>query len=183
MLTGQDDVETKVKSLTSGAQDYLTKPFHDQELIARVAIHKKLKKLQDEMREKNARLEEMNRTDALTKLANRRFFMESFSREYERAKRYGEPLSYVMCDLDKFKSVNDNYGHIAGDNALVVAAKVLKDTLRTNDLPGRYGGEEFGMPLPETDAEVLVSADRCREIIEQTPVQTDQGDQYHISMI
>ena len=65
----------------------------------------------------------MNRTDALTKLANRRFFMESFSREYERAKRYGEPLSYVMCDLDKFKSVNDNYGHIAGDNALVVAAK------------------------------------------------------------
>ena len=176
MLTGQDDVETKVKSLTSGAQDYLTKPFHDQELIARVAIHKKLKKLQDEMREKNARLEEMNRTDALTKLANRRFFMESFSREYERAKRYGEPLSYVMCDLDKFKSVNDNYGHIAGDNALVVAAKVLKDTLRTNDLPGRYGGEEFGMLLPETDAEgACIVADRCREIIEQTPVQTDQG--------
>jgi diguanylate cyclase (GGDEF)-like protein len=174
MLTGNDDLETKVRSLTAGASDYLTKPFHEEELVARVRIHMKIKSLQDEMREKNAQLEELTRTDPLTKIPNRRYFMECLDNEFERAQRYGWPLSYVMCDLDHFKSLNDDHGHQAGDTALVMVAAKLVETLRGHDVAGRYGGEEFSMVLPETDGEgAVIVADRCRQVIEDTAFEAN----------
>ena len=89
--------------------------------------------------------------------------MECFEREFSRAKRYGFPLSYVMCDLDHFKKLNDVHGHQAGDTALIKVASILKETLRDHDTCGRYGGEEFSMVLPETDGEgAVIVADRCR---------------------
>ena len=126
MLTGEEDLNTKVRSLTAGASDYLTKPFHEEELVARVRIHMKIKLLQDELREKNGRLEELTRIDPLTQIPNRRYFMECFEREFSRAKRYGFPLSYVMCDLDHFKKLNDVHGHQAGDTALIKVASILR---------------------------------------------------------
>ena len=170
MLTGNDDLETKVRSLTAGASDYLTKPFHEEELVARVRIHMKIKNLQDDLKEKNVILEELTRTDPLTKIPNRRYFMQCLDTEFERAQRYGWPLSYVMCDLDHFKNLNDEHGHQAGDTALVMVAAKLVETLRAHDVAGRYGGEEFSMVLPETDGEgAVIVADRCRKVIEETP--------------
>ncbi len=166
MLTGQGQVETKVRTLGAGASDYITKPFHAEELVARARVHVSLKLLRNEMKEKNRRLEELTRTDPLTGLANRRYFLECFETESSRAQRHNLPISYVMMDLDHFKAVNDNYGHIAGDNALVMVADVMKTEARNHDVAGRYGGEEFVFLLPETDGGgALVFAERCREAI------------------
>jgi diguanylate cyclase (GGDEF)-like protein len=182
MLTGKEDLNTKVRSLTAGASDYLTKPFHEEELVARVRIHMKIKLLQDELREKNVRLEELTRIDPLTQIPNRRYFMECFEREFDRAKRYGFPLSYVMCDLDHFKKLNDVHGHQAGDTCLIAVAQLLKETLRGHDTCGRYGGEEFSMVLPETDGEgAVVVADRCRRSIEEARFEAN-GEMLGVTM-
>lgn len=182
MLTGEDDLNTKVRSLTAGASDYLTKPFHEEELVARVRIHMKIKLLQDELREKNVALEELTRTDPLTQIPNRRYFMQCFEREFERAQRYGFPLSYVMCDLDHFKKLNDVHGHQAGDTALIGVAQILKETLRGHDVAGRYGGEEFSMILPETDgAGAVIVADRCRRAIEEARFEAN-GESLGVTM-
>lgn len=171
MLTGQEDVRAKVRGLELGASDYLTKPFHDEELVARVKVHLKIKALQDELRDKNVRLEELSNTDGLTKITNRRHFMEIFELEFMRAERYRAALTYVMIDLDHFKKINDQYGHLVGDRALVTCANVLREGLRAHDIVARYGGEEFALLLPETDlAGARVVAERYRKRIEDTVV-------------
>ncbi len=86
--------------------------------------------------------------DSLTGLLNRRHFMESLEFLFQNAKRYSFPLSLCLCDLDKFKEINDMYGHQAGDRALEVFAEVLRHELRASDLAGRYGGDEFVMLFP-----------------------------------
>lgn len=175
MLTGSDDVKSKVKGLEAGASDYLIKPIADEELVARVRVHLKIKALQDELREKNQRLEELSRTDGLTKINNRRYLIELFELEYLRSERYGQPLSYIMVDLDHFKALNDSEGHQAGDLALVEVASVLRRNLRINDVVGRYGGEEFGIILPQTDAAgAMMVAERCRADIENMSISVGE---------
>ena len=164
MLTGKESVDDKVKGLEAGASDYLTKPFHPEELLARVKVHVKLRQLQRKLREQNDHLEKISRTDPLTQLVNRRYFMERFAIEYSRMQRYGTPLSYVMIDVDHFKEINDDYGHLAGDRILQRIAEVMNETVRSHDLVGRYGGEEFAILLPQCDAEDAARvAERCRE--------------------
>lgn len=173
MLTGTAaDVKAKVKGLESGAHDYVTKPFDEQELVARVRVHLKIKALQDELREKNQRLEELSNTDGLTKVTNRRHFMELLDLEFLRARRYGTELSYVMVDIDHFKSINDQHGHQVGDVALVTVASVLREDLRKHDVIGRYGGEEFVLMLPQTALDgARVVAERYRKRIEDAVIQ------------
>jgi len=114
----------------------------------------------------NATLYEMAITDELTKIYIRRFFNLRLEAELKRAKRYGQKLSLAICDLDHFKSVNDNYGHQVGDEVLVQVAALLKSSLREIDVPARYGGEEFGVILPETDMEGALSmAERIRQSV------------------
>jgi len=111
-------------------------------------------------------------TDGLTGVANRRSFTETFAREFERAKRYGEPLSLVIIDLDFLKKINDTYGHQAGDEAIKSIGKMLKQSSRSVDLPARYGGEEFCLLLPNTDIEMAEqSAERLRRLINDTDIQ------------
>jgi diguanylate cyclase (GGDEF)-like protein len=110
----------------------------------------KIKHLQDELKEKNAQLKELSGTDDLTKLYNRRRFMEQFTSEFFRAQRYNHPLAFVILDIDYFKSVNDKHGHLAGDAALVEIAAVMRRNMRKSDILARYGGEEFTLLLPET---------------------------------
>lgn len=176
LLTGHEDIDSKVKGLSAGASDYLTKPFDDLELIARVNVHLHLKRLRDELREKNRELEFLARRDGLTGVANRRFLMECLESEFTRCRRYGRPFSLMMLDLDHFKRINDNFGHHVGDEVLVRVAQVLSQSLRENDLLGRYGGEEFAVILPETDrAAALVVAERCRMAVQEIEIPVPDG--------
>ncbi len=168
MLTGEEDVRLKVKSLEQGASDYITKPFDAGELIARVKVHWKIKNLQEELRETNKRLEELSNTDDLTKMYNRRYFMELLELEFQRAHRYQSKLSFVMIDIDHFKEFNDNFGHLQGDRILFEVAQILKENLRVHDIMGRYGGEEFGLMMPETDLDgAMIVAERYRRRVEE----------------
>lgn len=174
MLTGHDMVANTVRGLEAGASDCLTKPFHDEELVARVQVHLKLKQLQDELREKHAALEQISRTDPLTGVANRRHFMEVLEQELARARRYESCLSFVMVDLDHFKQINDGWGHQLGDQALASVASTLQAQTRIHDLVGRYGGEELVLLLPQTDAQDgYAVAERCRRAIEHLELPHD----------
>lgn len=119
-----------------------------------------------ELEEANRTIERLARTDALTGLWNRRMFDESLQREMARADRQSQPLTMILFDLDHFKSVNDTYGHVAGDQVLARAGEVLKGQVRQYDIPARYGGEEFAVLLPGTAKEVGAAiAERLRETI------------------
>lgn len=133
-------------------------------------------RLMSRLRDRETRLAELARTDALTGVANRRHFLDVFAREYARAERYGTALACVLVDLDRFKQVNDDYGHLAGDHVLVAATRLLRQHLRQSDLLARYGGEEFVLILPETDtAGAHVVAERCRRSLAETPIDLGNG--------
>lgn len=113
------------------------------------------------------RLEESSRTDGLTQLLNRSYWEFCLARELKRFNRYGNRASLIMFDLDHFKSINDNYGHLAGDEVLRRVAETLRDTVRETDISGRYGGEEFGVIVTESDVEgAKLLAERIRKNIE-----------------
>jgi diguanylate cyclase (GGDEF)-like protein len=151
LLTGEEDVKNKIRGLEQGASDYVVKPFDAGELLARVKVQLKIKALQDELKIKNARLSELSATDGLTSVYNRRYLREKLDHEFNRCKRYNLKMAYMMLDLDYFKQINDQYGHLAGDYILVEVAAVLKRNSRKPDLVARYGGEEVAMLLPNTD--------------------------------
>jgi diguanylate cyclase (GGDEF)-like protein/PAS domain S-box-containing protein len=122
------------------------------------------------------RLAELATTDELTGLSNRRHFLESGTREVERSRRSGAPLALLMLDLDNFKDVNDRYGHPTGDTVLRLFSETCAKTLRCTDIIGRLGGEEFGILLPDTDAEgAKTLAERVRQDIERTAFPSAGG--------
>jgi diguanylate cyclase (GGDEF)-like protein len=174
MQTALDSTENKVEGLEAGADDYITKPIDFPELRARVNSMLRIKRLQEELEERerelmeaNERLRHMSQTDGLTGLENRRHIETRLEEMFEHAKRLGEPFSCVMVDLDKFKSVNDEFGHQAGDAVLRQLAKILKNEVREIDHAGRYGGEEFILLLTGTVLDAAVTfADRVRKAIE-----------------
>jgi diguanylate cyclase (GGDEF)-like protein len=133
-----------------------------------IANHQdELKKTNDELVEANRQLEKISTTDALTGLANRRYLLENFNVECERAKRYGHYFSILLIDVDFFKKVNDTYGHICGDMVLRQTADILRKTVRSTDFVARYGGEEFLVLLPETDnKQTRVIAEKLRHEVE-----------------
>ncbi len=116
-------------------------------------------------------------TDSLTKVLNRRHFMNLAEAEFERSRRYGNILSVILLDLDHFKRVNDNYGHATGDRVLRALVGICHSTLRTIDMVARYGGEEFVILLPETEMEgARLTAERLRQRIEAATMTTENGD-------
>jgi two-component system, cell cycle response regulator len=158
LVTARDSTQDKVEGLDAGADDYLTKPVNFAELEARVRSMLRIKRLQDELDLKNRELELANRrlrklsiTDGLTELFNHRHIHELLHEEFERTKRSGEPMAVAMMDLDRFKQVNDTYGHPTGDVILYETAEILRQTVREIDMVGRYGGEEFVAILPGAD--------------------------------
>ncbi len=123
-----------------------------------------------------AELERQARIDYLTGIANRRYFMEQGEAELARSNRYGNPLSILMLDIDHFKAVNDTYGHEAGDKALGTLGHILVEVLREIDVPGRMGGEEFAILLPETSHDkALDVAERLRAVIADSTILLESG--------
>jgi diguanylate cyclase (GGDEF)-like protein len=175
MQTALDSTEDKVEGLEAGADDYITKPIDFAELKARLRSMLRIKRLQDALEERekellevNERLRYMSQTDALTGLDNRRNLNERIDEMFAHAKRLDEPFSLVMADLDKFKSVNDTYGHQAGDEVLKQLAAILKEEAREIDRVGRYGGEEFMLLLPGALIDdAYTFAERVRNRIER----------------
>ena len=143
LLTSNTDKEQVVEGLAGGADDYLTKPFHQGELRARVNVGLRVVELHREVQAKNRQLEEMALTDPLTGLANRRAIDIWITRQLSAAARHDFPIWVAICDLDHFKKVNDTYGHEAGDMVLKTFAQILKSNTRQSNICGRHGGEEF----------------------------------------
>lgn len=169
LLTGKSEKESVVEGLAAGADDYLTKPFHHEELIARVGVGRRIMGLQREIETKNALLKELALTDTLTGLPNRRAIEDWAMRQLSGAARYGFPFWVTVADLDHFKTVNDNYGHDAGDTVLKGFAEILKRHSRRSDICGRIGGEEFLLVLTHATEENAVTViDRVRTELEAT---------------
>src|SRR5579859_7174883 len=170
MLTAEDDPNRKVEVLDRGASDYVTKPFNEKELVARVRVHYRVKALQDQLREANNRLETLAVTDGLTGLFNRRYFDDLLLSEIRRTLRYKAPVSLILLDVDHFKHVNDTYGHPMGDHVLRNLGRLLTSKVRTTDVCARFGGEEMAVILPATNITgALDLAERLRVLIAQTP--------------
>ena len=177
VVTARDSTEDKVTGLDAGADDYLTKPINFPELEARVRSMLRIKRLQDQLEEKNRELEQLSISDGLTGLYNHRHMHELLQDEFDRSGRSGEPLSVVMFDLDRFKDVNDTHGHQAGDGVLQELSDILRETAREIDKLGRYGGEEFMVILPGSDRDAgHTFAERVREHVEKQKfdIQADQ---------
>jgi two-component system, cell cycle response regulator len=143
LLTSNVEKENIVEGLAAGADDYLTKPFHEKELVARVGVGRRIIEMHREIEEKNELLEAAARTDFLTGLPNRRAVEEYAAKQLGGAIRHGYPLWVILADLNKFKTVNDQYGHLAGDEVIRRFAGILKKNTRTSDICGRLGGDEF----------------------------------------
>ncbi len=158
-ITALGDTEDKVKGLSLGAVDYITKPFQALEVLARVQVHLQLQLLSKKIIQQNQQLAKANRKlqylvnfDGLTQVANRRHFDRYLEQEWYRLQRSQQPLSLILCDIDYFKNYNDYYGHQAGDDCLQKVAQALKNAVkRSADLVCRYGGEEFVIILPDTN--------------------------------
>jgi len=143
LLTAKDAKTDTVAGLEAGADDYLTKPFDSQELLARLRAGLRILELQDKLLEAKKELEYQATHDPLTGLWNRLALKKLLNAELERARRTRSSLTVLMIDLDHFKLVNDHYGHSAGDAVLQQLGRALQSLVRAYDVAGRYGGEEF----------------------------------------
>lgn len=165
-VTASQEQKHLLQAFDRGAVDYITKPFNPPELLARVKTHLELKHTRDELKKAVAELEKLATTDSLTGIANRRSLLLMGENEFLRARRYNRQLSVLMLDVDRFKQINDTYGHAVGDEALTAIANAIVSTLRKGDSFGRFGGEEFLAFLPETGLDAAVEvANRIRTTI------------------
>ena len=184
LLTARDKKDDVVAGLSSGADDYLTKPFDHRELDARIAIGQRMISLEDRLLTSRERLEQLATYDQLTGLLNRHALLERAEDEVHRAVRKGNPLGVVVVDVDLFKSVNDEHGHVQGDEVLRQVAHALSANVRPYDLVGRWGGEEFLLFLPGTSlGEARLVAERVREGVSRLDIETSSGAtlQIHVS--
>ena len=176
-----DGVETMYQNISlnvlkqaSGQSDLIVMMIYD---TTEVALKKKA------LEDSNEQLNQISRTDPLTGINNRRHWTEQLDARLAQFKRYGNVCSLIMFDIDHFKRVNDNYGHVAGDQVIQMVATTAQSCIRELDCLGRYGGEEFGLLLPETDTKgALILAERIREKISAQAVSTDSNTDIQVTI-
>jgi two-component system cell cycle response regulator len=182
-LTGRSVTTDIVEGLRLGAHDYLRKPCQPTELLARVQAAARVKRLQDELRRRNEELDLVSRTDVLTGLRNRRHVEEYLARLVSLARRNVEPIAVLVIDIDWFKTVNDTYGHDAGDAVLREVAGRMEGCIRLEDMIGRWGGEEFLVVLPNTAADGAAElAERLRQVVADEPCRLAGGDAVQVTI-
>jgi two-component system cell cycle response regulator len=175
MLVERGEEQKVVRALELGVNDFLVRPVDQQELIARIRTQVRRKRYNDQLRSSVVETIEMAVTDGLTGLHNRRYLDSHLQTLFDRAVSRRRPLSVMIMDLDRFKSINDTYGHDGGDEVLREFAKRLRKNVRGIDLACRFGGEEFVVVMPDTEAHIAERVgERIRAAIEMTPFELGQ---------
>ena len=197
IMTAQESTDRLVEAFEAGANDYMTKPINPKVLGARLragqrVVHlqeelefdrQQLHKFADELAASNQRLQQLALTDVLTGLPNRRFANEHLERQWALAERGNRPLSCMMVDIDRFKQINDTYGHKMGDDALKQVAHALRGATRVEDVVCRFGGEEFLLICPDIPAEQAYHyAERLRQSVAAIHVRGDDGQAFHLTI-
>ena len=153
VVSHRGETVERVRGLQLGADDYLARPCDPAELLARARALLRTKETHDRIRKLQVSLEQMVVSDPLTGLHNRRFLMDRLTQEMQRADRHSEPLAFAMIDLDGFKPINDQFGHVVGDKVLRAVGNAIARCVRVSDVAARHGGDEFALILPQTPAE------------------------------
>ncbi len=176
ILTSRGEKADIVAGLDAGADDYLAKPFDAGELRARVGVGLRMVELQASLHTAREALAHEASHDPLTGTLNRRAFTEFLARELSAERRYHHGLALGICDIDRFKFINDSLGHQVGDEVLCGLVRLIGSTLRGHDVLGRYGGDEFVVLTDHTGDAAVVPYERARAAIADTPIPTRAGD-------
>jgi len=176
LLTSKSQKEDLIEGMEAGADDYVTKPFDQNELQVRLRAGTRLVDLQTQLLKAREELRDQATRDSLTRLWNRSSILTELSRELARSERDARPMGVVIVDLDHFKHINDTYGHLAGDAVLREAARRMQGSIRQYDSIGRYGGEEFLILFPGCGEDESYSlADRLRKQLAQTEMSVNDS--------
>jgi len=171
LVTSRDEKDDIVKGLSAGADDYIVKPVDLQELQVRLRTGRRIVELQQELLATREELRFQATRDFLTGVWNRGSTVSKLKDEIGRAERRTDQLGVLMCDIDHFKAINDTLGHPAGDAVLVEVASRMQSVVRTYDVLGRFGGEEFLVVAPSTDVPgVTALGERLRAVVSGRPV-------------
>jgi diguanylate cyclase (GGDEF)-like protein len=172
----RSETSERVRGLQLGADDYMALPCDPAELLARARALLRNKMVYDKIRKLQVSLEEMVVSDPLTGLNNRRYVMDRLKQEMQRCDRHGEPLAFAMIDLDGFKPLNDQFGHVVGDKVLKAVGGAIARCVRVSDIAARYGGDEFAVILPQTPPEGSMRVcERILRTISELEVHAEDG--------
>ena len=176
VISGSDQEEVVSRAMEIGVNDYIKRPIDKQELLARLRTQLCKKRYNDCLRVSVQQTIEMAVKDPLTNLHNRRYFEMHFSSLFEKSVASKKPITTIMCDIDKFKAINDTHGHGVGDKVIAEVASRIRKNVRNIDVACRYGGEEFVIIMPDTDISyAYVVAERIRREVEEHPVIAENG--------
>ncbi|OUR71517.1 diguanylate cyclase response regulator [Methylophaga sp. 41_12_T18] len=173
LLTARTETADIVKGLQAGANDYIPKPFNAAELQVRLEVGTRMLSLQSKLNLALKDLQFHATYDALTEILNRRAILEALNKEIARVQRQKSSLYIGMCDIDHFKKINDTYGHLVGDEVLKEVVKRMKTALRSFDLIGRYGGEEFLVICNATDNKPSTAFERICKFVTASPIKAN----------
>jgi len=182
-ITAKIDESSIEKAYDVGGIDYVTKPFKPKELLARIKTQLTMQELIQNLEATHKELKLLASIDPMTKLFNRRYFTTTAESMLDLAKRNEKELSILMIDIDKFKNINDTYGHPVGDNVIITLANKLLKHQRKSDVICRFGGEEFIILLPNTSLEgAKIVSEKIRADIEKTVISLDKTTQLHFTI-